>query len=155
MFVADKPAALREMRRVLSPGGRLALLVPGPAPRMFVDFEAALTRHIGEEAGAFVGLVFSMADADALRELVASAGFRDVARRAAAVVAAAARRPRSSCGSTWPARRSSRPSEALGDDGRAALEREVVERWAPFVAADGGDRARARRPLRDGAAVSA
>ena len=136
MFVADKPAALREMRRVLSPGGRLALLVPGPAPRMFVDFEAALTRHIGEEAGAFVGLVFSMADADALRELVASAGFRDVdveLRRSSLRLPPPAEFlwQYLACTPLEPA------VEALGGDGRAALERDVVERWAPFAAADG------------------
>ena len=132
MFVADKPAALRQMRRVLAPGGRIAIGVPGPAPPLFLDFEAALASHIGPEAGAFVGLVFSLDDPGRLGELVSSAGFRDVAVEA---------RP---CSLTLPPPEEFlwqylsctplAPSVAgLSDDGRAALEREVAERWAPFV----------------------
>jgi SAM-dependent methyltransferase len=140
MFVADRPAALREMRRVLAPGGRLALLVPGPQPRMFADFEAALTRHMGSEARGFVGFVgfvFSMADADALRELVASAGFGDVdveLRRSSLPLPPPADFlwQYLACTPLAPA------VVMLGATGRAALEREVVERWARATAADGG-----------------
>ena len=52
-FVADKGAALREMRRGLAPGGRV--LVTTPPPSAFFDaLDEAMTRHVGSEAGAFV-----------------------------------------------------------------------------------------------------
>ena len=47
-FVADKAAALREMRRVLVPGGRLYLSVPAPS-RFFDVLEAAHRK--GREVG--------------------------------------------------------------------------------------------------------
>ena len=50
-FVADKSAALREMRRVLAPGGRV--LVTTPPPNAFFDvLDEAMTRHVGSDAGA-------------------------------------------------------------------------------------------------------
>lgn len=132
MFVADQARALREMRRVLATGGRLAILVPGPAPQAFTDFEAALIRHIGAEAGAFVSLVFSLGDPDRLEELIASAGFRDVAVE---VLTSSLRLPPPadflwqyvSCTPLVPV------VAALGDEARAALERDVVASWAPRV----------------------
>jgi SAM-dependent methyltransferase len=136
MFMADKRAALAEMRRVLAPGGRLALLVPGPPPRMFIDFEAALTRHIGPEAGAFVGLVFSLADADGLGGLVASAGFRDVdveLRRSSLRLPP----PTDFLWQYVACTPLALTIAGLGEDRRAALEREVVASWAPSAADDG------------------
>ena len=60
-FVADKSAALREMRRVMAPGGRV--LVTTPPPNAFFDvLDRAMTRHVGSEAGAFVRMVFSLDD---------------------------------------------------------------------------------------------
>src|SRR5687767_5758686 len=48
-FVADKGAALREMRRVLAPGGRV--LVTTPPPNAFFDvLDEAMTRHVGSDA---------------------------------------------------------------------------------------------------------
>jgi ubiquinone/menaquinone biosynthesis C-methylase UbiE len=51
-FFPDKLAALREMRRVLAPGGRLALGVLRAVPPYHAAMADALTRHISAEAAA-------------------------------------------------------------------------------------------------------
>ena len=47
-FIPDKRAALTEFRRVLSPGGRLAVSVWDGASTFFVAMADALRRHVGE-----------------------------------------------------------------------------------------------------------
>jgi len=81
-FMPDRHAALSEMRRVLVPGGRLILNVPGPTPQLFVIMEEALTPLIGAEAAGFVSRVFSLHDTVELRNLLVGVGFRDVSVRA-------------------------------------------------------------------------
>jgi SAM-dependent methyltransferase len=78
--VPDRPAALSEMRRVLTPGGRLAITVwsriegsPGMA-----SLVAALERNVGVEAANNRRAPFALADAGELADLLAVAGFRDV-----------------------------------------------------------------------------
>jgi len=77
-FFPDKAAALREQRRVLVPGGRIALNLPGPTPSLFEPFADALARHVGPQAAGFVHVVFSLHDADEIRALVTETGFQDV-----------------------------------------------------------------------------
>lgn len=77
-FMANKLGALREMRRVLAPGGRVLVTVPGPKPDLFTVMTDALSRHFGPEAASFGDLVFSMHDAEELAGLMRSSGFRDV-----------------------------------------------------------------------------
>jgi ubiquinone/menaquinone biosynthesis C-methylase UbiE len=81
-FVPDKHAALSEMRRVLAPGGRLTLNVPGPTPQLFVIMEKVLARLIGAEAAGFVGHVFSLHDKAEIQNLLNGADFRDVSVQA-------------------------------------------------------------------------
>ncbi len=76
-FFADKVSALREIQRVLTPGGRLLLSVPGPIPPILGVLEAALARHLGPEVAAFVQAVFSLDDPSEVRDLLTDAGFAD------------------------------------------------------------------------------
>lgn len=82
-FFPDRPAALREMHRVLVPSGRLGLMVwrsieysPG-----FDVLAAALGRHVSSEAAGIMRAPFALAKAEELRGLIAAAGFRDITIR--------------------------------------------------------------------------
>ncbi len=79
-FFDDPFAALEEMRRVLTPGGRLALSVwrstdYQPAYAVLAD---ALERHIDDEAGEMMRSPFSEWDGEDLRMLAQDAQFDDV-----------------------------------------------------------------------------
>jgi ubiquinone/menaquinone biosynthesis C-methylase UbiE len=81
----DRPAALREMRRVLIPAGRLTLCVwssieQNPGMAALVE---ALQRHVGAEAAANRRAPFALGDPAELRALVEEAGFRDIDVRTA------------------------------------------------------------------------
>jgi ubiquinone/menaquinone biosynthesis C-methylase UbiE len=135
-FFADRTEALREMRRVLTPGGRLAVNVVGPPPPMFEILEQALADHVGPEAAGFVATVFSLSDTSELERLLDGAGFEAIS------VERRTRRLRlpPPAEFLWQYVSSTPLAPALGglDEGaRAALAREVVARWEPFVAGDG------------------
>ena len=79
-FFPDRPAALREMLRVLTPTGRLAL---GLWRRLeyqpfYAGLSEALERYVNREAAASLRAAFSLADADELRALVVGAGFGNI-----------------------------------------------------------------------------
>jgi ubiquinone/menaquinone biosynthesis C-methylase UbiE len=76
-FTADKAAALREMRRVVAPDGRV--LVSTPPPNAFFSvLDDALGRHVGSEAAGFVRAVFSLDEPPVIVNLFREAGFDDV-----------------------------------------------------------------------------
>jgi ubiquinone/menaquinone biosynthesis C-methylase UbiE len=83
-FVSDKASALREMSRVLAPGGRVAIATVGPTPPMFAILEQALARHVKPEAAGFVRAVFSLHEPKELEALADGAGFRDIEVRSEA-----------------------------------------------------------------------
>jgi ubiquinone/menaquinone biosynthesis C-methylase UbiE len=84
-FFPDRPAAVREMYRVLAPGGRLALSVWRPIQQSpgFAALAEALGRHVSPEAAALMHAPFALAHAEELRALIAGAGFGDVVIRPA------------------------------------------------------------------------
>lgn len=131
-FFSNKPAALREMARVLAPGGRVVLNVPGPTPEPFSILADALARHVAPQVASFVHAVFSLNDAAELRRLLDDAGFRDVD------VQAARRTLRLPPPEEflWQYLHSTPLAEPVGKlDARArdTLERDVCERWRSHV----------------------
>jgi ubiquinone/menaquinone biosynthesis C-methylase UbiE len=78
MFVADRQAALREMGRVLSSGGRVAINVPGAIPPLFQIMARALGQHIAPDHAEFIEHVFSLHDPNVLGRLLNDAGFHSV-----------------------------------------------------------------------------
>jgi len=79
-FFPDKAAALAEMHRVLTPGGRLLVSVwrsieHCPWQSAIAN---AIDHHVGSEPAALVRSAFSFGDPEQLRQTVVSARFRDV-----------------------------------------------------------------------------
>lgn len=78
-FFPDRAGALREMRRTLVPGGRLALSVWRAVDRVviFIPLVEILGGFFGPESVAMVHASCALPDRQALRALLLEAGFRD------------------------------------------------------------------------------
>jgi ubiquinone/menaquinone biosynthesis C-methylase UbiE len=127
-FMPDRSRAMAEMHRVLVPGGRLVLNVPGPADVLFETLADAMEHHVAPEAATFVRTVFAMHEEPAIEDLLKQAGFRDV--EAHAYTSELELPPAEDflwqyIGSTPLGN----AVERVSDEARAALADEVLEVW--------------------------
>jgi ubiquinone/menaquinone biosynthesis C-methylase UbiE len=136
MFVEDRTLAVAEMARVLAPGGRVVVNTPGTIQPPFEIMERSIVEHIAPELGGFVRVVFSMHDPDALAALLREAGLRDVEPR----VSTTTLRLPSPAEFLWQYVNLTPMGPFVArapEAARLAVERDVVDRWQPFVV-DGG-----------------
>jgi len=88
-FFPDKAAALREMKRVLTPGGTLALSVWGRAeksPHVLVIFDV-FSEYFGEDSTTIFRVACSLSSHEMLKNLVQDAGFSDIQIRSEVKIA--------------------------------------------------------------------
>lgn len=135
--ILDRVSGRVEGRDVVSqeveaPSGRTLLLVPGPAPEIFVILEEALAAHFTPDVAAFVQVVFSLHEPDELRGLMADAGFRRFDARAHSRTL----RLPSPEEFLWQYVSSTPLAAAvtdLDDHARTAVAQDVVASWQPFT----------------------
>lgn len=137
-FFGDRTAALAELFRVTTPGGRVGLstcrsLDHQPA---YAALNEAVTRHLGADVGTALASPFRLGDIDELRALVGRTGFADTRVR---IVVWNARFP--SAEALLRAETASSPLgeivEQLDTDVQEALIRDVTEALAPHTDDDG------------------
>jgi hypothetical protein len=153
MQITDRVAALREMHRMLRPGGRGVVMVWRLIDRSpgFAILATALERHIGPDAASIMRAPFSLGDPEELSSLIPEGGFEvlDLRAETGTVRFASVERFVASyvAGSPLAAPVAAAPPEA-----RDALLAEVVAKLRQFVS--GGELkfpieaslARARKP---------
>jgi ubiquinone/menaquinone biosynthesis C-methylase UbiE len=134
-FVSDKPAALREMRRVLTQEGRVTIGVPR-SNAFFRVLDEALARHIDPAIASFLQTVFALEDPRVLEELLREAHLRDSRARVETIRLALP----SARDFMWQYIQSTPLAELVARtsaEQKAALERDVVAGWKPWTTSEG------------------
>lgn len=148
-FFPERAAALAEMRRVLKPGGRVAVATWKDIERSpFSAIADALGRHVSTEAAQMMHSPFTLGDSATLAQLMSGAGFREVAVIDETIECTWASHPEF-------ARRYIVASPiasvfaAVSGHVQQAVSDEVAERLAPHATADGS----LRMPMTSNVAV--
>jgi ubiquinone/menaquinone biosynthesis C-methylase UbiE len=135
MFFEDRQRALREMWRVLRPGGRMAVAVwdrlensPG-----YSKITALLQRLFGDKAADALRAPFGLGDKAVLAQLFAAAGIPDIAIRTQDGLA----RYPSLDAMIYTEIKGWTLADMLDDAQYARLRTEAARELAPFVAGDG------------------
>ena len=76
-YFPEKVAALRELRRVLVPNGKLIISVWSNISPFIAALSEAFGRHVSEEAAKGALAPFAFRDKDLISGLIAEAGFKD------------------------------------------------------------------------------
>jgi ubiquinone/menaquinone biosynthesis C-methylase UbiE len=136
MFFEDRIAALKDMRRVLRPGGRLAIAVWGRIEDVpgYAAMLALLQRLFGDAAANALRAPYALGEIDALRALFAKAGWRD------AKVETKAGTARFPSIESWVHTdvKGWTLADLIDEAGYEALRREAKTALARFVQSDGG-----------------
>jgi SAM-dependent methyltransferase len=135
MFFPERAAALREMGRVATAGGTVAVLVPSAldVQPAYGPLVAMAARHAGAQARSLLSTYFACGDLDELRSLFASAGLRVMATSGHA---GTARFP--SVDALVATEVESTPLRGrISDDVYERIRRGAHDMLAPFTAADG------------------
>lgn len=77
-YFPDKVAALKEIRRVLKPGGMLALTVWSEVPKLGGAISDALGQYVNAEAAKKALAPFAFRDIDVIKPLFVEAGFSEI-----------------------------------------------------------------------------
>ena len=136
MFFADRQAALAELRRVVRPGGAVAICVPGALDHQpaFAPFVATASQLLGQEAAALLTSYFTCGDRDELTDAMTRAGLTVTVSEA---LEGRYRAPSVDAAVTTEVESTPLAGRISPEDHRRLREgaREVL---APFVASDGG-----------------
>jgi len=135
-FFPDRAGALAEMRRVLKPGGRVAIATWKDIEPPFSTIADALGRHVSTEAAQMMHSPFTLGDSATLAQLMSDAGFREVTVIDETIECTWASHPEFA-----PRYIAASPIApvftAAPNHSQQAVSDEVAERLAPHATADG------------------